>query len=174
MAASLNKNYIPAGRALLIVILATLLDDVAYYCFDSSKFPLSNFSSIFYFGEIIIACLFLSIIGRSLGGSVRQCTFGAVFKGLSYTLSPVIFGSFWMIGLSTLTDWNVTYYKWFDIGALVILMCWLWVCQYIFIMTYFSKLKKSRKSILFIGMIVIYLGMDKFKEAAYLFLSGSQ
>ena len=174
MAASLNKNYIPGARALFIVILATLLDDVAYYFFDSSKFPLSNFSSIFYFGEIIIACLFLCVAGRLFGGSVRQCTFVAVFKGFSYTLSPVIFGSLWMIGLSAFTDLNITHYKAFNIGSLVVLMCWLWVCQYIFVMTYFSTLKKSRQLILFIGIIAIYLGTQEFKEFAYLFLSGSQ
>ena len=46
MAASLNKNYIATSRALTIVILATLLDDVAYYVFDN-KYALSNFSLYF-------------------------------------------------------------------------------------------------------------------------------
>ena len=77
MAASLNKHYIPLSRAMFIIILATLLDDIAYYIFDN-KYALSNFSSIFYFTEIIISCFALSLFGRLFGGSPKQLSFSAI------------------------------------------------------------------------------------------------
>ena len=35
-AISLNKNYVSFQRALIIVISATLLDDIAYFIFDNN------------------------------------------------------------------------------------------------------------------------------------------
>ena len=99
MAASLNRHYIPGKRALLIVLMATFLDDIAYYCFDS-KYALSNYSFIFYLLEIVSTCFVVALLSRIVGCSARQCTFSAIFKGYSYTLSPVIFGSILIIIIS--------------------------------------------------------------------------
>jgi len=173
LSASLNRYYIPGGRALLIVIVATALDDISYYCFDS-KYALDNFSFVFYFCEIIISCFILAIISRLCGGSVRQCAFKSIFKPFSYTLSPVIFGSILLIAISTLTDLNIAYHSQVQIGAFIILTIWLWGCQYLFIMSYFDSLKTIPKLVLFIINISIYLGMHEFKEYFYLFLSESQ
>ncbi|MEE2975519.1 MAG: hypothetical protein VX343_03595 [Thermodesulfobacteriota bacterium] len=178
MAASLNRHYIPGKRALLIVLLATFLDDIAYYCFDS-KYALSNFSFIFYFFEIILTCFVVALISRVVGCSARQCTFGAIFKGYSYTLSPVIIGSVIIILLSVSTNWNdpvsnPTSYKVFYYSTLLVLMVWMFACQYIFFVTYFTSLRISRRVLLFLISTGIYFGIDKFKKSVYLFLSGSQ
>ena len=173
MAASLNKHYIAGSRAIFIVITATLLDDYAYYVFDNN-YSLSNFSSIFYFSEFCISVLGLSILGRILGGSPKQLSFKGVFKGFSYTLSPVIFGSIWLIIISSLTNLNVSHHDQVQIGAYLAITVWMWICQFLFVMTYFDKISTIKKLIMFAINILIYLGMDKFKKFFYLFLSGSQ
>jgi len=167
-AASLNRHYIPGSRALSIAILATALYDISYYFFDS-KHTLGNFSFIFYFSEIIISCFVLAIASRWWGCSARQCSFTSIFKPFSYTFSPVIVGSILLIAISTLTDFSVTYYNQIKIGAFVILVIWLWVCQFFFIMSYFNSLKSGPKLILFIINISTYLGIYKFKEFFYFF-----
>jgi len=173
MAASLNRHYIQGSRALCIVLLATLLDDFAYYMFDN-KYSLSNFSSIFYFSEIIISCFTLCLLGRIFGGSPKQLSFSSVFKAFSFTLSPVIFGSLVLILLSSLTNLNVEYYNQVKLGAYLIITVWMWLCQFIFISTYFDRITGLSKLIMFILNIGIYLGMDKFKKFFYLFFSGLQ
>ncbi len=173
MAASLNKHYIPLSRAMFIIILATLLDDIAYYIFDN-KYALSNFSSIFYFTEIIISCFALSLFGRLFGGSPKQLSFSAILKPFSYTLSPVIFGSILLIIISLTTECNVTYYDQVKLGAFLIISGWMWICQFIFIATYFDRISLLKKVLLFGINVGIYIGMDKFKKFFYLFLSGLQ
>lgn len=173
MAASLNKNYIATSRALTIVILATLLDDVAYYVFDN-KYALSNFSFIFYFSEIVLSCIFLGLLGRLFGGAPMQLSFSAILKGYSYTLSPVIFGSIVLIILSLTTDCNINYYDQMKLGAFLVITVWMWICQFIFISTYFSRITVFAKLVMFIVNIAIYSGVDKFKKFFYLFLSGLQ
>ena len=173
MAVSLNKHYVPVGRALGIIILATLLDDLAYYVFDS-KYALSNFSSIFYLTEILLSCLLLCIAGRLFGGSHKQLSFSAVLKGFSYTLSPVIFGSIVLIIRSLSTDLNTEYYDQMKLGAYLVITVWMWLCQFLFISTYFDRISGLNKIIMFALNVGIYLGMDKFKKFFYLFLSGLQ
>lgn len=173
MAASLNRHYIQGARALFIVVIATLLDDFAYYTFDN-KYALSNFSSIFYFSEFVISCLFLCIIARIFGGSPKQLSLSSVFKGFSFTLSPVIFGSLILIILSLSTNLNVEYYNQMKLGAYLVITVWMWVCQFIFISTYFDRITGLSKLIMFAANIGIYLGVDKFKKFFYLFLSGLQ
>jgi len=173
MAAGLNRHYIPGSRALAIVLVATLLDDFAYYTFDN-KYALSNFSSIFYFSEIIISCFALCILGRLFNGSHKQLSFSSVLKGFSYTLSPVIFGSLWLIFLSATTNLNIDYYNEMKLGAYLVITVWMWICQFIFITTYFDRISTINKLIMFALNIGIYLGVDKFKKFFYLFLSGLQ
>ena len=178
MAASLNRHYIPGKRALLIVLMATFLDDIAYFCVDS-KSALSNYSFIFYFLEIVSTCFVVALLSRIVGCSARQCTFSAIFKGYSYTLSPVIFGSILIIIISLVTDLNnpITHpqsYKVFYYLTLFVLMVWMFACQYIFFMTYFTSLSVVRRFSLFAISIGIYFGADKIKKLTYLFLSGSQ
>jgi hypothetical protein len=173
MAVSLNKHYVPIGRALGIVILATLLDDLAYYVFDN-KYALSNFSFIFYLAEIFTSCLMLCIVGRIFGGSHKQLSFSSILKGFSYTLSPVIFGSIVLIILSLTTDLNTEYYDQMKLGAYLVITVWMWLCQLIFISTYFDRISGLNKIIMFALNVGIYLGMDKFKKFFYLFLSGLQ
>ena len=173
MAASLNRHYIQGSRALFVVLLATLLDDFAYYIFDN-KYALSNFSSIFYFSEIIISCIALCILGRLFNGSQKQLSFNSIFKGFSYTLSPVIFGSLCLIFLSATTNLNIDYYNEMKLGAYLVITVWMWACQFIFISTYFDRITGLSKLIMFTVNIGIYLGMDKFKKFFYLFLSGLQ
>ena len=130
MAASLNKNYIATSRALTIVILATLLDDVAYYVFDN-KYALSNFSFIFYFSEIVLSCIFLGFLGRLFGGAPMQLSFSAILKGYSYTLSPVIFGSIILIILSLTTSLKLTFSKIMIITIVLSIICLLPVWYYL-------------------------------------------
>ena len=173
MAASLNKNYIPLPRAFFIIILATFLDDIAYYVFDN-RYLLSNFSFIFYFSEIILSCIALSLLGRLFGGSHKQLSFSSILKPFSYTLSPVIFGSILLIIISAATNLNIEYYDELKLGAFLVISVWMWICQFIFITTYFDRINMGLKLVMFAANVGIYVGMDKFKKIFYLFLSGLQ
>ncbi len=173
LAAALNRNYIPSSRAIFIVLLATFLDDIAYYIFDN-KYALSNFSFIFYFSEILTSCIVLSILGRLFGGSPKQLSFSSILKPFSYTLSPVIFGSILLIIISLTTNLNVNYYEQLKLGAFLIISVWMWICQFIFIFSYFDRVNFLQKLIMFLFNIGIYVGFDKFKKTFYLFLSGLQ
>lgn len=163
---STNKNYISSFRALAIITIATLLDDIAYYFFDN-KYLLSNFSFIFYFSEIMLSVALLSFLGRIMGAGARISQFNSVMKAYSYTLSPVIFGSIILLLVSILTNLNTLYPKAVSLGALIILMVWMWICQFIMIQTLFSKLGFISRLILFLITVGTYYGVDKFKKFFY-------
>tara|TARA_Y100001970_G_scaffold291092_1_gene427037 strand:- start:6373 stop:6930 length:558 start_codon:yes stop_codon:yes gene_type:complete len=162
-----NKNYIPTSKALNVIIIATLLDDVAYYVFDN-KYALSNFSFIFYFFEIIISVFFLSMFSRLLGAGHKISQYNLILKAYSYTLSPVIIGSIILIIISISTSLNETHPQALSIGALIVLMGWLWVCQFLMINTIFKKIGFIKRIFLFLITVSIYIGMDKFKKFIYM------
>ena len=172
-AISLNKNYISSQKALIIIIIATLLDDVAYYIFDNN-YALTNLSSIFYFSEVILSVFAISLLARIFGAGARASQYGSVLRAYSYTLSPVIFGSIILIIVSTTTNCNVTYYDTVKLAAFLVITGWMWLCQFICIQTIFNKLGFLKRMFLFLVTIGIYVGVDKFKKFFYLFLSGSQ
>jgi hypothetical protein len=172
-AISLNKNYISYQKALVLVIVATLLDDVAYYVFDNN-YALSNFSSIFYFSEVILSVFVISLFARIFGAGARASQFGLVLRAYSYTLSPVIIGSVILIIISTTTNCNVNYYDAVKLAAFLVITGWMWLCQFICIQTIFIKLGFLKRMFLFLVTVGIYIGVDKFKKFFYLFLSGSQ
>ena len=172
-AISLNKNYVSFQRALIIVISATLLDDIAYFIFDNN-YSLSNFSSIFYFSEVILSVFAVSLLARIFGAGARISQFGSVFRAYAYTLSPVIFGSIILIIVSTTTNCNVSHYDTVKLAAFLVITGWMWLCQFLCIQTIFNKLGFIKKMFLFLDTVGINVGVDKFKKVIYLFLSGSQ
>ncbi len=172
-AISLNKNYISSQKALMIIIIATLLDDIAYYIFDNN-YALSNFSSIFYFSEVILSVFAISLLARILGAGARISQFGLVLRAYAYTLAPVIFGSIILIIVSTTTNCNVSHYDTVKLAAFLVITGWMWLCQFICIQTIFNKLGFIKRMFLFLVIVGIYVGVDKFKKFFYLFLSGSQ
>lgn len=163
---STNKNYITTFKAFSIIIVTTLLDDIAYYFFDN-KYSLSNLSFIFYFSEIILSVLLLSFFARIMGAGARVAQFNSVLKAYSYTLSPVIFGSIILFLVSILTNLNTLYPKAVSLGALIVLMFWMWICQFIMIQTLFSRLGFISRLILFLITIGTYYGVDRFKKFFY-------
>ena len=137
-AIGLNKNYISSQKALIIIIIATLLDDIAYYIFDNN-YALSNFSSIFYFSEVILSVFAISLLARILGAGARISQFGLVL-GLMHTLSSRHFGSIILIIVSTTTNCNVSHYDTVKLAAFLVITGWMWLCQFICIQTIFNKL----------------------------------
>jgi len=106
---------------------------------------------------------------------LTQATFvSAILKGFSYTLSPVIFGSIILIILSLTTNLNTEYYDQVKLGAYLVITVWMWICQFLFISTYFNRISGLNKIIMFALNVGVYLGIDKFKKFFYLFLSGLQ
>jgi|TARA_B100000131_G_scaffold90713_1_gene87484 hypothetical protein len=163
---STNKNYISSAKALYIIIVATALDDIAYYIFDN-KYALSNFSFIFYISEIFISIFLLSFFARIMGAGAKVSQFSTIMKSYSYSLSPVIFGSILLILISSITNLNTMYPKAVSIGALIVLMGWMWICQFIMIQTIFSRLGFIARLFLFSISVSTYYGIDVFKKYFY-------
>ena len=88
-------------------------------------------------------------------------------KSYSYSLSPVIFGSILLILISSITNLNTMYPKAVSIGALIILMGWMWICQFIMIQTIFSRLGFIARLFLFSISVSTYYGIDVFKKYFY-------
>ena len=102
-----------------------------------------------------------------MGAGPRISQFNSVMKAYSYTLSPVIIGSIILLLVSILTNLNTLYPKAVSLGALVILMFWMWICQFIMIQTLFSRLGFISRLILFLITVGAYYGVDKFKKFFY-------
>ena len=132
-------------------------------------------ASIFYLAEILTK-LFVVMYrwATLLEAHTNNCHSAPVLKGFSYTLSPVIFGSIVLIILSLTTDLNTEYYDQMKLGAYLVITVWMWLCQFLFISTYFDRISGLNKIIMFALNVGIYLGMDKFKKFFYLFFSGLQ
>ncbi|NSW98280.1 hypothetical protein CL641_000845 [bacterium] len=116
----------------------------------------------------------ISLLARILGAGARISQFGLVFRAYAYTLAPVIFGSIILIIVSTTTNCNVSHYDTVKLAAFLVITGWMWLCQFICIQTIFNKLGFVKRMFLFLVIVGIYVGVDKFKKFFYLFLSGSQ
>ena len=108
------------------------------------------------------------MFSRLLGAGHRISQYNLILKAYSYTLSPVIIGSIILIIISIFTSLNETHPQALSIGALIVLMGWLWVCQFLMINTIFKKIGFIKRIFLFLITVGIYIGMDKFKKFIYM------